>query len=355
MRKGITLLSVILFFGLVLMACAPAAGPQATVPAAVQPPATELPVSEGQIPVTGPTVAEPLVAAHIDVPGNPPSENSTHLGDQDSSVMADKKRAPEGDRFTFDRFERPFNANTMDVYLPFVDIRDVNFSEDPTWVYTVITLTGRDANNAFPAKYAIEIDLELDGRGDLLVLANQPSAGEWSTDGVQVLWDENGDIGGERILETDGAGAGDGYEAVIFDQGQGNDPDAAWARLSPDDPNSLQIAFKQTLLGGDKAYLVGVWAGTDDLNPSLFDLNDHFTHEQAGAANPDFEYFYPIKEVSELDNTCRTSIGFEPSGKEPGLCYIPGLTGEGEGCTLTCPPRYSLDDASCTCVKAPYQ
>jgi hypothetical protein len=43
-------------------------------------------------------------------------------------------------------------------------------------------------------------------------------------------------------------------------------------------------------------------------------------HEDAGAANPDIANFYPIKGLSELDNTCRLGIGFNPSGVEPGIC-----------------------------------
>lgn len=63
-----------------------------------------------------------------------------------------------------------------------------------------------------------------------------------------------------------------------------------------------------------------MWAGTSSLNPALFDFNDNMAHEQAGAADPGLENFYPIKGLSELDNTCSMAIGFKPKGDEPGLC-----------------------------------
>ena len=65
-----------------------------------------------------------------------------------------------------------------------------------------------------------------------------------------------------------------------------------------------------------------MWAGTTLLDPKLFDLNDHFTQEQAGAADPGLELYYPIKAIYEIDNSCRMAVGFKPTGKEPGLCEI---------------------------------
>jgi hypothetical protein len=56
------------------------------------------------------------------------------------------------------------------------------------------------------------------------------------------------------------------------------------------------------------------------LDPSLFDLNDHFTQDQAGSSLVEFEFYYPIKAIAEIDNTCRMAIGFKPTGNEPGSC-----------------------------------
>ncbi len=323
MKQMSAAFSIVLIGGVILTACAPQvpqspatqpSAPQATVPASA-PQATET-----AVPQPSPTAAAATIQ-HTDVPGELPAGKGVFLGDQSTVSSFNKARALTGDRFTLGRFERPYNANTMDVYYPFVDIVSANFYQDATWVYAVITLVGRDANNAFPAKYAVEVDNNLDGRGDLLVMVDSPSSTDWSTDGVQVFTDPDGDVGGHTVINSDSVGMnGDGYENMVFDKGVGKDPDAAWARLSSSDPNSLQLAFKVTLLNGHSKYLAGVWAGTDALDPAKFDLNDHYTHEQAGEANPDSTSFYPIKALAELDNTCRVAIGFVPSGKEPAVC-----------------------------------
>lgn len=268
----------------------------------------------------GTPASAPPPIQHQATPGPLPDKRSGHAGDQDSSSMADKRTAPGGDRFTFEQFERPFNADTMDVYFPYLDIQDALIFQDDTWTYVVITVEGRDAGNALPGRYAVELDLNLDGRGDWLIVVDQPASTDWATDGVQVWADQNGDVGGAIVLKPDTTAGGDGYETLVFDQTHGDDADLAWARLPADAPNTVQLAVKRSLLGGDGAYLAGMWAGNGDLDPSLFDLNDHFTHEQAGEAMKDLEYYYPIKQVSELDNTCRVAIGFEPTGDVPGLC-----------------------------------
>jgi hypothetical protein len=255
------------------------------------------------------------------MPGTPPSSGGEKFGDHSTVSSLNKARALLGDRFTLGKFERPYNANTMDVYFPHLDIDHVVvYPDDAIWAYAVISMVGRDANNAFTGQYAIELDLDQYGAGDFLLLVDNPASAEWTTQGVHVYADANVDIGGVTPVGEDSAGAAsDGYEKVLFDQGAGDDPDLAWVRLDPSDPNSFQIAYKQSLLAGEKTYTAGVWAGTH-LDPALFDYSDHFTHEQAGAANPEIVNFYPIKGLSELDNTCRQAIGYDATGLEPGIC-----------------------------------
>lgn len=171
------------------------------------PPATEAAVLETPslaptlTPATPPTATSPAIQ-HNDIPVNLPAERKNHAGDHDSSETASQKRAPGGDRFTFGRFERPFNAYSMDVYFPYLDILDTVFYEDETWIYAAITLKGRDDNGQLAGKYAFEIDSDLDGRGEWLVLAAQPAASEWSVTGVQVWQDANNDVGGKVTMAT---------------------------------------------------------------------------------------------------------------------------------------------------------
>jgi hypothetical protein len=259
---------------------------------------------------------------HAVIPSLLPAEQSGFVGDQDSSTTADQKRAPGGDRFTFNRFERPFNAETMDTYFPYLDIQEATLYQDETWIYAVIKLKEPGANGTFPGRYALELDLNLDGGGDWFAVVAAPGA-EWAVEGVQVWTDTNDDVGGTARLETDNpAFVGNGYETKVFDAGNGDDPDSAWGRISPDDPSSVQIAFKRSLIANDPEYMASVWAGNEDLDPALFDLSDGYTHDRAGTSLVELENFYPIKELSELDSACRMPIGFEPNGSEPGLCPL---------------------------------
>lgn len=322
MKKPSNLFSIILLCGIILTACSFTAQP--TEPPTAASNATEAPAAG--LEATQPAVVQPEAGPaiqHTNVPASPPTSGGEKWGDHSKISSLSAERALLGDRFSNGKFERPYNANTMDVYFPQLDIdRAVVYPEDATWVYAVITMVGRDANNSFTGQYAIELDLDQNGFGEFLIMADNPASTDWTTQGVRVYKDGNADIGGVKpfLADSDGAGS-DGYEVVLFDQGTGDDPDLAWVRLDPADPNSFQIAYKQSLLAGEKTYTAGLWAGTH-LDPALFDYDDHFTHEQAGAANPEFANFYPIKELSELDNTCRQAIGYDASGAEPGICPV---------------------------------
>ena len=256
-----------------------------------------------------------------DAPAGLPDTRSDQASDPNSSIDAHKKMVPGGDTFVNDLFERPFNTNTMDTYFPFYDIVNIQGYKDNTWGYATITLSGLDANKHLPGKYGVELDLDKNGRGDWLILASNPSSTDWTTQGVQAWKDANGDIGGSKPLIADNDSTGNGYETLVFDQGNNNDnPDGAWIRISSDDPKTVDLAFKLAMLGNPKSYAMGAWAGSDaSLNPALFDFNDHMTHIQAGDPSPKMQV-YPLKDLSEIDNTCRLAVGFAPTGKEPGLC-----------------------------------
>jgi hypothetical protein len=111
---------------------------------------------------------------------------------------------------------------------------------------------------------------------------------------------------------------GNGYETLVFDEGKGSLVDGAWARILSNDPRTVVIAFQLSMLGNPASYAMGTWAGTS-IDPAMFDYHDHMTHIQAGSPIPDYTV-YPLKGMAEIDNTCRLAIGFEPTGKEPGLC-----------------------------------
>ncbi|WKZ46240.1 MAG: hypothetical protein QY306_10520 [Anaerolineales bacterium] len=299
-----------------------------------QPPATEL-VAVIDTATSPPPTEIPI--QHQVFPVNLPENRSGHAGDYDSSVTASEKKANGGDRFTFERFERPFNSNTMDIYYPELDIVDTFVYEDATWMYGTIQVVDRSAVNVSPYRFAMQVDIEADGKGDFLVTALNPPSTDWTTNGVQVFQDANSDVGDLTAMFTDeNATDGDGFETLVFDQGKGNDPDVAWARVSPQNPNIVELAVKRSTFNNTAIYMVNMWTGHGSLDPALFDFSDHFTHEQAGAADPELPNFYPIKAVSELDNSCRMAVGFQPKGSEPGICpLLAPPKAEGPSCQPT--------------------
>jgi len=223
-----------------LIACTPQSSPVIT----------ENPISEEElvIPVTGgdptPPPAEPVeddsAIQHQSVPGELPEERVNQVGDHDASNTQTQRRAEAGDRFTLGRFERPFNAHIMDVYFPYLDIWDAHFYLDETWIYAVINLIGTDKAGGLPGRYAFEIDVDQDGGGDWLVMVIEPLSNEWSTNGVQVWFDSDNDVGGAKPVTADLQPESNGYETLLFDQDEGEDPDLAWARITVQGTNTVQ-------------------------------------------------------------------------------------------------------------------
>lgn len=315
------------------------------------------------------TVIPPTEASinHETIPISLPGLESGQAADFDSSIIPGSDYFIGGDRFTYGRLERPFNTQSMDVYYPEIDIVHTMVLQDDTWIYGLIVLNDVASTKLSEKRYGIELDTDLNGKGDFLILATLPTSSDWTVDGVQIFKDENGDVGGESPYFTDEVIApGDGFEKKIFDSGEGDDTDAAWVRLSADNENTIEFSIKKTAVGEPGAFLINMWAGTNLLDPALFDINDHFTHEEAGAADKGLEYFYPIKAVSEIDNSCRMAVGFQPTGQEPGLCPTasqqagsePGAPG-GSGkpgiiirifcIPSSCPADSFWDDGSCSC------
>jgi len=222
-----------------------------------------------------------------------PAEHADQAGDVDSSPNAYKKLVSGGDVFVHGLYERPFNANTMDKYFPYVDIVDTQGFMDDTWGYASITLVNTDSDGHLPAQYALELDLNRDGRGDWLIRASNPALTQWSTQGVQAWNDPDTDVGGVVIMTADGTPrGGNGYEALVFDQGNGSLTDGAWARIRPDDPKTVEIAFKLSMVGSPSSYAMGAWAGTN-IDSAMFDHNDAMTHAQAGSPLADYTVYPP--------------------------------------------------------------
>jgi hypothetical protein len=207
-------------------------------------------------------------------------------------------------------------------YLPHLDIFYAGLDVTNDWLYVAIQIEEAPPEGA-RATYGIELDLDLDGRGDWLIMGLFPPSSEWTTDGVRVFHDANDDVGSETPMNSDEPDPVlDGYEDLVFDQGQGPDPDAAWIRQDPEDANEVQLAIKHELFQSDLNFLWGVWADQGVKKPEWFDYNDKVPHRLAGDPAIISEH-YPINELFAMDNTCRWALGFTPVTSEPWLCEIP--------------------------------
>ncbi len=264
---------------------------------------------------------EPTVQ-HLTQPGEP-ARIRTWVSDRSSAVYASEHRAV-GDGFNLNLFERPFTAGEMQ-YQPYLDLTKVEVGEGGEWIYVTLHLEGSppEASQAF---YAIEIDSDRDGRGDWLIGVLTPASTTWTTDGAKVWHDSNNDVGGNSPMLSEAPLTGlNGYDELLFDSGQGNDPDAAWGRIDPASAQRVQLAFKYSIIESAGTFLWGGWSDEGVKEAGWFDYNDHFTIAEAGSPLSNSAH-YPLAALFSVDNTCRWSYGFEPTEEYPGLCPLPEPT-----------------------------
>jgi hypothetical protein len=226
------------------------------------------------------------------------------------------------DNWELNRYERPFIAETQDKYFPDLDILSASLGTDGTWFYAKLEIYGANEDNGFLAgTYAIEFDLDIDGRGDVLVLAKAPgeeASKDWTVAGVQFYGDGNNDVGNKVPLSPDSPNLSDGYDTLTFDEGEGDDPDQAWVRLDPGTPSVLELAFKADALYYSSTFKWWAWSDQGVANPGGADYHDTFAHEEAGDPIQG-QAFFPTKLITELDNTCASIWGTQP-GDDPDLC-----------------------------------
>jgi hypothetical protein len=211
-------------------------------------------------------------------------------------------------------------------YLPDIDIVDFGITSDDQFFYIKILLSGLDeSSQSLTGSYGVEIDRNADGRAEILLATRPPYSTDFTADNVVVYIDQNGDIGGTRPALPDSIFTGDGYDGVIFDLTQNihpEDPDLAWVHFVPGDKPAIEIAYKKWIFkDGNEQFMWSVWASKQEINPGLFNLHDAVKAEDAGSPNKN-DATYPIKVVSEVDNSCRVPLGFDASGSEPLGCLV---------------------------------
>lgn len=280
--------------------------------------AEEEPEPVADTPTPAPTAtATPLPpVVHQVTPRSPATSPRSFILDT-SSLPYQGQGYTVGDTFSVNHLERPFTAEQM-VYKGYLDISKVNLYRVPPFTVVTFFLEGQLPDQEEPS-YAVELDLDKDGRGDLLVMAELPPEAGWTAEGVRVLRDGDDDVGGARPLQAEAPSPDwNGYEQEIFNSGRGEDPDLAWIRRDPESPQQVQIAYKEELQGS-QGFLFGVWADQGVQDPARYDFNDQWTLEDAGSPLQDNPAF-PLQELALVDSTCRAWAGFVPTGNEPGIC-----------------------------------
>jgi hypothetical protein len=318
MNKNKLLASITLLAILISACAAPAAEAEAenSVPVTGGEPAeeavAEAPAAQVEAAAEAPAAAPPAIS--ISAPLDLPASLRT-LQDSDSSLRASEKRVLSGDNFNNNLFERPFSSLEM-VYQPDLDIQTVDFSEDDQFFFFTIRLYDLHPDTgALTGYYGVEFDRTLTGRGDLLVFTESAGPG-WASDNVTIFIDENTDVGGPQPLIPDTGFSGSGYEGVRIMEGG----DAAFARLDPADPKAVQFAISRSLLGEAEQFLWGAWADSGLKNPAAFDYNDLMRSSDAGSPFKD-NSDYPVKDLFNVDNTCRLPYGFpQAGGTIKGMC-----------------------------------
>ncbi len=323
-RKSIFTLGIIL----IMMACSlPAAVAPAATSAPLEATATSAPATSApqvDLPTAtvlpSPTIEPPTPTKipHSLVPSTAVEMGKKIVNDAVSVDTAAEKRAPYGDLYKYNWFERPFMKDMT--YVADLDIVSYNLSYDEKFFYISIELIGSNPNNPIGIDYGVELDTNADGFGDYIIIAHPPYDVNWSTDNVQIAQDTNHDTGGLSAERSDAPLPGDGYDSIIFDvlRGVGADPDMAWVRINAGRKAAVQFAFKRTFAG--EHFLYGVLADAGMRNIGDMDYVDRYTEEQAGSPERS-EPYYPLKAVYGIDNVCREAFGItNTAGQEPQRC-----------------------------------
>lgn len=272
-------------------------------------------------------------------PEEPPSAVASWLTDPRTPDNAEDAYAVDGDDFGNNRYERPIDADLA--YRHDLDILSASLTLDPEWFYILLLVEDVQPGEETPdACFGIELDVNLDGRGEFVIWARPPFATRWARENMIIYGTSTGMVGGPHPLLSDAPWEGETYDTILFDPMELSQENWTWVRVSPTDPKELQIAFSPEILEQPIRFLWNVWADDGIKEPSRFDYNDVFTKKDAGSPYK-WDPEYPPKSIWAVDNTCRAPYGFKPVGNIPGLCgmeTIPPPTVEGPTPTFTLIP-----------------
>jgi hypothetical protein len=313
MKTRTITLGTIFVLALLLTACGKKTTPQPLPTAAPVTVATEAPQPAAETPavvmVEAPTeAAQPtvVVITHLVIPGEPAFTFNQKVTDCDTGErvrLGATTLVGQGcDNWNKALLERPALPNGS--YVPALDIISASMASSNSFIYGKVVLY-KDAAGAIPAELisGFEIDTDIDSRGEFLILATNITSSVWTTDGVQVWQDVNGDVGGDKPHSPDGK-SGDGYETLLFNAGIGNDPDLAWVRLSPVDPSAIEFAFKTDLLPANKVFAWWAWTSIGSLDAAKMEIVDLLQDTSTW----------------QIDNTCAWIFNGKPTNLLANIC-----------------------------------
>jgi hypothetical protein len=254
-------------------------------------------------------------------PGDPPAKIA-FVDDISEKASGGLKGALGGDNFAENIYERPFNLDTS--YRPDLDISGTTFTKDGTWFYVTIALGGQDtATGKMNAAYGVELDVNKDGRGEYVIWAVPGYSNQWSRSNTKIFGTSTNMVGGTHPTLSDAPSwTGATYDKILFNGATDFTNNGAWVRISPANPNNMEIAFNPILVSSPAQFLWGAWADDGIKDPSKFDYNDVITKADAGSPYKSLAD-YPPKAIWAVDNTCRFWVGFTPSIIIPGSCQAP--------------------------------
>lgn len=312
-----------------------------TLLSTIQP--SEPPTQEVLNPVTGndtplPEATElPTEVVHVTVPGEPKYVNDQKVTDcntgERKSLGATTLIGVGCDNWSKADLERPADMPNGN-YLPAVDIVRAQMGASQEWIFGKVVLYD-DASGQIPVELSVmfEIDTDLDSRGDYLIYATVLTSTEWTTNGVQVWWDQTGDVGGEKPHVPDGK-IGDGYETLVFDAGVGVDPDLAWVRIDPKNGSIIEFAFKSNLVPENQIFAWWAWTVLGNLEPVYMEIVDSLADTSSW----------------QMDNTCSWIFNGRPSNMIVNICDFVSPTAAPKP---TSTPLPSSPNSPSPCVEPP--
>jgi len=256
------------------------------------------------IPSSAPTA---VIITHLVTPGEPvykTDQKVTDCSTGDRVRLGATTLIGQGcDVWEEQKLERPAAA-VNGPYQAALDITSASMGTNQQWLFGKIVLFETDAGK-IPADLtaAFEIDTDLDSRGEYLILARNISSSSWSTDGVQVWQDTDGQVGGGKPHKPD-TSSGNGYETLVFDSGIGDDPDLAWVRLNNSNGLDVEFAFKPSFVPANQVFAWWGWTFGAAPEPAKMEVVD--LQQNASTWN--------------LDNTCAWIFNAKPTNLLINIC-----------------------------------